>query len=267
MNVFEQSMVDKLKELKEKYGAFAVKAEFEAEGTKMEELLRMKEVCMRGGMDLVLKIGGCESIRDMLESKIVGVNHMVAPMVESAYALRKYLQAVRKVFGEHDRKGIEIFCDIETLTACDNFNDMLDIPEIDELDGIVMERVDLCYSINKGESCIDGIEISDIIQKTIKKAKVKGLITVIGGGISAGSMPFLKELTASLIDRYETRKVCFDYRKAINAVPEKGIIKALAFELLWLKNKMGYFSNIRYRDRQRMEMIEHRYWKEMDSMV
>jgi hypothetical protein len=267
MNVFEQSMVEKLKELRQKYGAFAVKAEFEAEGTKIEELLRLKEICMRAQMGLVLKIGGCESIRDMLEAKIVGVNYLVAPMVESAYALRKYLQAVRKVFTEQERRDIEILTNIETLTACNSIKEMLEIPEIDELRGIVVERVDLCNSMQLGEESINGKEISKILIKTLEAAKKKKMITVVGGGVSAESIPLFKQLKHKSLDRYETRKVCFDIGKAMKVPAEKGIIKALAFELLWLKNKMGFYKNISIRDKQRMEVIEHRYWKEMDSII
>ncbi|MFH1428285.1 MAG: aldolase, partial [Candidatus Margulisiibacteriota bacterium] len=81
MNDLELKMVDILKELKDKYGAVGVRAEFEAEGTKLEELLRLKEISMKAGVSLVLKIGGCESVRDMLEARVVGVDSLVAPMV------------------------------------------------------------------------------------------------------------------------------------------------------------------------------------------
>ena len=126
MNSVEQRMVEILKELRESYGALAVRAEFEAEGTRLEELLRLKEICMTAGLGLTLKIGGCESIRDMLEAKIVGVDYLVAPMVESPYALRKYLQAVSKTFFSEEANPVEVLCNIETVTGCDNFEAMLE---------------------------------------------------------------------------------------------------------------------------------------------
>lgn len=267
MNTLESRMTDILKELKEKHGAISVRAEFEAEGTKLEELLRLKEICMVADVGLTLKIGGCESIRDMLEARLVGVDYLVAPMVESAYALKKYLQAVNKVFTPEERKSIGIFCNIETITACNHFEEMLKISEISTLQGIVIERVDLCFSLGLDEESINNEEINQLVLDTIKKAKKKKLICVIGGGVSAHSLPFFRSIPKGYLNRYETRKVCFSYPEALNNAPEKGILKALGFELLWLKNKLSFYKGISSADNRRMDLIEHRYWKEIDLLM
>ena len=266
MNNLELVMVDKLKELKEKHGALSVRTEFESEGTKLEELLRLKEICMLADIKLKLKIGGCESIRDMLEAKMVGVNNLEAPMVESPYSLSKYLQAVTKIFDAEERKDLEFLTDIETKTACDSFDDMLKIPEISILNGIVAERVDMCYSMGLNEEEINSEQINSIVAEVLGKAKNKGLITVIGGGVSADSIGFFMKLGKNL-DRYETRKVCFDAKSALKDEPEKGIFKALGFELLWLRNKMSFYGNVRLKDQMRIDMIEHRYWREIESKM
>ena len=268
MNKLEERMVDVLKELKEKYGAVSVRAEFEAEGTKLEELLRLKEICMVAGVGLTLKIGGCESIRDMLEARIVGVNYLVAPMVESAYALRKYLQAVNKVFPPEEKESIEILCNIETETAYKNLPEMLQIPEIDTLQGIVIERVDLCFSLGLDEQAINNKEINEIILDVIAKTKKKNgkLICTVGGGVSAQSLPFFESIPKGYLDRYETRKVCFSWSDTIKD-RDKAILKALGFEVLWLRNKLDYYSNITSADRKRMGLIEQRYWKAIDTLM
>jgi len=260
-------MVDILSELREKYGAISVRAEFEQEGTRLEELLRLKEICMRSKVGLTLKIGGCESIRDMLEARSVGVNFLVAPMVESPYSLRKYLQAVHKIFMAEEREKIEILCNIETLSAHNTFEEMLQTPEIQALDGIVIERVDLCFSLGMNEDCINKPEINTIVQKIIKAAKGKSLSCTIGGGVSAHSLPFFKSLPDKHLDRYETRKVCFDYEKALEGGLEKSILKALGFELLWLKSKLGFYKGVSLADKNRMNLIERRYWKAIDTLI
>src|SRR5689334_5852268 len=98
MNTLEKSMVDLLCELRDKYHVTSVKAEFEAEGTRMEEAMRLKEVSMKAGLDLTIKVGGCEALKDMFEAASLGTKNLVAPMVESPFALRKFLEATKTAF-------------------------------------------------------------------------------------------------------------------------------------------------------------------------
>jgi hypothetical protein len=267
MNKLEQQMVEILKDLKESCGALSARAEFEAEGTKMEELLRLKEICMVAGLGLTLKIGGCESIRDMLEVRTVGVNYIVAPMVESAYAMRKYLQAVQKIFPQEELNSIEILCNIETAAACKSLEAMLEVPEIGTLNGIVLERVDLCFSMGRSDQCINDDDINQMVLEAITKAKKKHLTCAIGGGVSADSLPFFERIPEGYLDRFETRKVCFRWQDAKNGNKEKAILKALGFEALWLRNKLTYYQGIASADAQRMNLIEQRYWKAISALL
>ena len=88
MNLTERKMVDILRDLKEHHDVVGVKAEFEAEGTRMDEALRLKEVLMKADLGLTLKIGGCEALRDMYEARVVGVSRIVAPMIRDPLRLK-----------------------------------------------------------------------------------------------------------------------------------------------------------------------------------
>ena len=265
MNILERKMVDALIDLKENHHVIGIKAEFEAEGTRMEEALRLKEVCMRAGLGITLKIGGCEAIKDMYESRVIGVERLVAPMVESAYALSKFFQATTMVFPEDERQDIKFAVNIETIDACRAFDRMLSLSSIDQLHGIVMGRVDLTGSLGMTREDINEDSIFEITQELFRKAKVKNLECAVGGGVSAHSLPFFRKL-GNLIDRYETRKVIFQCPEALNNTAPAGILKAVGFELMWLKNKRDYYGLIFEEDRQRIFMLENRYKKMIEEV-
>ena len=259
MNTLERKMVETLKDLKENHHVIGVKAEFEAEGTRLEEALRLKEVCMKADLGLTLKIGGCEAWRDMYECRVIGVERIVAPMVESAYALKKFLAATMLAFPPDERQQVLFAVNIETLSACHVFDEMLALPEIDQLNGLVMGRVDLTGSMGLTREDINSPAVFEITRDLLVKAKAHGLENAIGGGVSAHSLPFFRNLPPGSLDRYETRKVIFRCPEALNDRADQGILKAVGFELLWLKNKRDYYRMISLEDEQRISMMEARY--------
>ncbi len=207
MNNLEKRMVDALKDLKENYHVTGVKAEFEAEGTRMEEALRLKDVVSKAGLDLTVKVGGCEALLDMYNSRVLGVVHLVGPMVETPYALKKFLGAVKLAYPPEERDQVDFLVNIETIDACRNFERMLELPEIDELDGVVLGRVDLTGSMGKDREYVNSPEVLEIARSLFEKAKAKGMECVVGGGVSKETVPFIKQLPEGYVDRYETRKV------------------------------------------------------------
>jgi len=261
MNLTELKMVDVLKRLKDNYFVAGVKAEFEAEGTRTEELMRLKEICMRSGVSLTLKIGGCEAVRDMYDARAIGVDYLVAPMIETAFALQKYLKAINIAFPKDEQKKVEFLINIETGIAYKNFDEMLKIPEIEVLDGVVMGRVDFTGSLGLDRKSVNSDKIFSITKDLLTKAKAKNLSCVVGGAIAVDSLPFLRNLSEQLIDRYETRKICFLCPQALGKNADEGISKAVEFELLWLKNKQDYYKTISMEDNKRIVMLEERFQK------
>ena len=265
MNLAEKKMVQILLELKEKYNVSGVKMEFEAEGTRMEEAMRLKEISLRAGLQMTVKVGGCEAVKDMLEAKCLGSDHLIGPMVESQYALKKFLGAVQVAYSKEQQEDMDYLINLETITACSNFDDMLRLPEIDLLSGIVLGRVDLTGSMNLSRDAVNSEQVLAICLSMSEKAKAKGLTVVVGGGVSVHSLPFFKAFPTGHLDRFETRKVVFNCPDALNNT-EVAFLQAVEFEILWLKNKREYYGMIHREDDTRLIMMEERYRRSIDAI-
>ena len=259
MNELERKMVQQLQDLRENYNVIGVKAEFEAEGTRLEEAIRLKEVISAAGLGLTMKVGGCEALRDMYEARVIGVDRVVGPMVESPWALHKYIQAVHMAFPAEERGQVSFCVNIETVTGTANFAAMLELPEIEALDGVVLGRVDMSGSMGLTREDINSEAVYAVAERLFAQAKGRSLECALGGGVSADSLAFMRRLPAGHLDRYETRKVVFACPGALGEDAGAGILKAVGFELMWLKNKRDFYGCIFEEDHARIDMLQSRY--------
>ena len=262
MNLLEQKMCSTLKDLKENHHVLGVKAEFEAEGTRLEEALRLKEVVTKAGLDLFIKVGGCEAIKDMFDARVIGIKGIVGPMIETPYAMQKYIKAIHFVFPKEEREQMDILINVETKTGADNLDAMIATAEFKELAGIVLGRVDMTGSLGLSREDINSKPIFEIAKTFCQKIQPTGKNLVIGGGVSAHSLPFFAQLPKRALTKFETRKIIFDAQLSlIDPNADKGILKAVGFELMWLKNKRDFYGMIFKEDEQRLIMLEARYKK------
>lgn len=266
MNLMERKMVDCLKDLRDNHAVIGVKMEFEAEGTRLEEAMRLKEVSMTAGLSLTTKVGGCEAVKDMFDAAALGTHCLVGPMVESAYALKKFIHATRIAFPQDLRNDMDFYINLETITTVKNFDEMLSIPEAEELSGIVLGRVDLTGSLNLDRDSANSKEILDICMDMARKAKAKGKKVIVGGAVSVHSIDFFKCFPSGHLDKFETRKVVFGCPGALNN-KEEAFLKAVEFELMWLKNKKNYYGSIYFEDDTRLKMMEARYRAAIDQVA
>jgi 4-hydroxy-2-oxoheptanedioate aldolase len=259
VNERERRMVEQLQDLRENHHVSGVKAEFEAEGTRLEEALRLKEVVSTAGLGLTMKVGGCEALRDMYESRVIGVERMVGPMIESPWALHKFVGALKMAFPEAERDQVQFCVNIETVTGVQNLDAMLSLPDVKELDGVVLGRVDMSGSMGLTREDVNDPRLLRIALDVFTKAKERGLECALGGGVGKEALDFMRQIPAGLLDRYETRKVVFACPDALDGKAEAGILKAVGFELMWLKNKRDFYGAIFEEDHARIDMLQRRY--------
>ena len=260
MNSLEKKMVSTLVDLKENHNVVGIKAEFEAEGTRLEEASRLKEVITKAGLDLTIKIGGCEAVKDMYDARTIGVNTIVAPMIESPYAAKKYLQAAKIAFPEDERAEMKFLINIETIYGFKYLEEILNSDFSKDLTGIVFGRTDMCGSLGLSKDDINHETIFEYAEQIANITKKYKKELVIGGGVSAMSLPFFKKLPEGSLSRFETRKVIFNAQTALeNKEADKGILKAVGFELMWIKNKQNFYNAISHEDIKRIEVLESRY--------
>ncbi len=256
MNKIERRMIDRLKDLRDHHGVVEVKAEFESEGSRLNELMRLKDIASHCGVGIVLKIGGAEAVRDIHDALLLGVTSIVAPMVETPYALKKFLEADKKFIPADE--DVSLAVNIETGVAYQNFEKMLALSGVERISRITVGRVDLSESIDLGRKKINSDQVFAITKAICRMARSAKMSPAVGGAIDKDAVDFIKRLADErLIDRFETRKIVFDVHKGVRKIYE-GLAKAAKFELNWLCNKHDYYDRIALEDKERIRMIEDR---------
>lgn len=236
-NELEKNLFYILNNLKNNYAAITVKAEFEDEGASFQEVSKLCQITKTSGLDFTLKIGGCGALNDIQKAMELDVNTIVAPMIESPYALKKFVLSVKKIY--QDKIMPKLFVNIETICGVENFDSILSEPSAQDICGVVVGRFDLAKSIDLGCKDIHSEKISNIVNNLSKKTKNYGKVFIVGGGINEKSIKVFEKLES--IEKFETRKIVFSAKDFLKTSNITGILEAMKFELVWLEYKLQNF--------------------------
>ena len=251
----EKNLEACLTQLKQEFKLSAVKAEFEAEGASFRDLVRLRRWTARQDIALHLKIGDMEAIRDIKDALDLGVDGLIAPMVESPFGVTKFTEAVGSVFSGRD---IYKSINIETRTAVLHIDDILTEAK-GKVDNITIGRTDLSNSYFDEGVKPDCEFITNLIHNISDKVHAVGLTLTVGGSITAKSINRFKENRKSLegrIANIETRKIILPVESFLEN--EHTLEEALRFEELYLRAKLETEQFLSQADQDRLAKLKSR---------
>lgn len=245
-------LVDSLNFLK-LYGVSGIKQSFEDEGVLDNDVVTMRRITELCSLPLYVKIGGCEAKSDINTCISLGVNCIIAPMIETEFAMSKYLSAV------NHKSNIDMMFVCETKTAADNIESILGVSGSDRLCGLVFGRSDFTKSLGLSKSEVDSDIVNQYVEKILNESKQMGLVTTIGGNVSVKSVNFIQKMYESnLLDKIETRNVVISLNDRNIGDLSDTIRHVLDFEVSWLRYKAKQYSSISDDCIYRSALLENR---------
>jgi len=237
MYSIENAMYSQLCKLRDEYGLQGIKAEFEAEGSSFRDLMRLRRLTYKAGVKLYVKIGGVEAIRDIKDSLEIGVDGIIAPMVESAFGAKKFHDSIERIYGDH---YVHTTLNIETKLALDNIDDILNYAN-EKFDNVTIGRSDLASSYFDPSITPDSDFIFTEIEKVGTKVLSSKLTFTVGGSISSRTIEKINteyQDICNKIEKLETRKVMLPTKNFLNS--SESITEALKFEELYILSKKEF---------------------------
>jgi 4-hydroxy-2-oxoheptanedioate aldolase len=258
MNKQELNSASLLKDLVENHGVIGIKTSFEDEGASFNEVLRLKELCNQSGTKLLLKIAGAEAKRDLADSTIIGVKGIVAPMIESAFALDKFVKSAKSILPADVLSNVQLGINIETISAFKNFKEMVNSDGFESLYHITLGRVDFVSSMNKDRSFVNSSEMFEIATELFTLSREKTKKVYLGGAVTVDSEDFLTRLfTKGLLDKFETRYVMYDPAIALRNLSD-ALVNGQRLELGILRNRQNIYFYESQKEADRINMIAKR---------
>ncbi len=200
-------------------------------------MIRLRRLTLKAGVDLYLKVGGVEAVRDIYDALEIGVDGIIAPMVESKFGAKKFYDSIERVYGSC---GIHTTLNLETVNAIDNIDEILEYAN-NRFDNITIGRTDLSgsyFDTNINPNCEF---IYNVLQDIADKIQNTNLTLTIGGGVSSDTLNSLRlkyHNLASMIYKLETRKVVFLTHLFLDM--DNAMTEVLKFEELYILSKKEF---------------------------
>ena len=227
------------------YGVKELKTGTEVESFNFDEIKVMKELS-EGLIPLTVKIGGVEARNDIIHCLSINVDKILAPMVESIYALKNFIEVVEDIQKDYKPK---LAINIETYTAYNRLTDMFESSLLNKIDSITIGRSDLSASMN----CkIDDVKVSSVVNDIINICKQYNKPVSIGGQID-----MLTDADNTKSDYINTRHIMVNNDSNIHC----NIREALRFEMKIYSYLMDVFPERKMFYDKRLTTTCERFYK------
>ena len=248
-----KKLIEQLSYLNKTYNVIGVKQSFEDEGVVFDDVVTMRRITELCGLPLFVKIGGCEAKTDINNCIRLGIDTVIAPMIETPFAFSKYLNSV------NSDSSIKMQFVCESITAYDNLEEIISLDTKSQLSGIVIGRSDFTKSLGLNKSQVDSKNVCEYVENILITSKKHNLTTTLGGNISTKSSTFIKNMfLKGYLNKIETRNIIIGLTSENIVNLDETISNALDFEINWLKYKSKLYSEISNEYIHRSGLLESR---------
>ena len=231
------SWTNTLQDLVENYDIIGLKASFEDEGAPLDDVNEIVQIANLKGLKTTIKIGGCEAKTDLFTCRRLNIDNIVAPMIESEFAVTKFAEALNETHACPTTEN-RFYVNIESIAAVKNAKEIIAAGK-SFLDGVVVGRSDLCKSLGLTKADTNSDVILNHTIRVLRVAKKAGLETTVGGNINSSGLNFIKRLNSlKLIDRIETRSVVCRVDNRLLKNYQRFIDLAIEFEKSVLEDRL-----------------------------
>lgn len=230
-----------MEELIETAGFCGLKGGTETEDMDYEEL-NLLHMLGKDILPVTVKIGGPEARTDIRFCYSTGIEGICAPMIESEYSLRNFINTLKNLVAPAHFPGLRKSINLETITGYRNILEIADSKSFTELNSVTAARSDLSASMDMHP---DDQEVMRVTKQIVRISRERGKRTSVGGTITKSNFDVIAETIQP--DTINSRHVAVDLKKIsdnnLKNVPENMLLFEMdIFDLLrQLKPERGYY--------------------------
>lgn len=222
------------------FGLTAFKLGTEEEGLGPDEVQFVAEL-PTAGLGALVKIGGPCARADLRLARQVGATGVIAPMIESPFALRRFVEACDL---EQLPAKVQRAFNLETKTAIGCLDELLGTPHAKALAFVNIGRSDLSASLGWA---VDDARGHDLVADTITRLTAAGVPAHVGGKVTRSTLlPLLERVPFAA---FHTRFLAFDVGPRVG----EAIDQALRVEVALLDLLCARFPHRAAAHRERAE--------------